>query len=159
MEQGLELLVTVQSVSYRSQWLALLAEVYSKLGRSAEALATVDNALAFVAKSGERFYAAEVWRLKGELLPRNQKSKGKSQRAKVEAEAEACFQRAIGIAQEQDAKWWELRASVSLACVWQAQGKQAEAAALLGPVCDWFTDGFDAEDLREARALLRKLNA
>ena len=73
------------------------------------------------------------------------------------AEAEACFQQAIEIAQQQRAKSWELRASVSLARLWQNQGKQAEARQLLAEIYGWFTEGFDTADLQEAKALLEEL--
>ncbi len=73
------------------------------------------------------------------------------------AEAEACFQHAIAIAQEQEAKSWELRAATSLARLWQQQGKTAEARDLLAPVYDWFTEGFDTKDLKDAKALLEEL--
>ena len=74
------------------------------------------------------------------------------------AEAEACFQQAIVIAQQQSAKSWELRAATSLARLWQSQGKRAEARALLAPVYDWFTEGFDTADLKDAKALLDELS-
>ncbi len=76
----------------------------------------------------------------------------------VEEEAEACFHKAIAIAQKQEAKSWELRAATSLARLWQQQGKNAEARDLLAPVYNWFTEGFDTADLKDARALLDKLS-
>ena len=72
-------------------------------------------------------------------------------------EAEACFQHAIAIAQQQRAKSWELRASMSLARLWQSQGKQAEARQLLAEIYGWFTEGFDTRDLQEAKSLLDRL--
>ena len=73
------------------------------------------------------------------------------------AEAEACFLQAIAVAQQQSAKSWELRASVSLARLWQRQGKQAQARHLLAEIYGWFTEGFDTKDLQEAKALLSEL--
>ena len=73
------------------------------------------------------------------------------------AQAEACFQQALTIARRQQAKSWELRAAMSLSRLWQQQGKRAEAYALLAPIYDWFTEGFDTADLQEARALLAAL--
>ena len=70
---------------------------------------------------------------------------------------EACFQNSIEIARGQDAKFWELRAAVSLARLWRTQGKPSEARALLAPVYDWFTEGFDTQDLKDAKALLEEL--
>ena len=72
-------------------------------------------------------------------------------------QAEARFQQALAIARRQQAKSWELRAATSLACLWQQQGKRAEAYDLLAPIYGWFTDGFDTADLQEARALLEAL--
>ena len=72
-------------------------------------------------------------------------------------EAEACFQQALAIARQQQAKSWELRAAMSLARLWQQQGKQTEARALLAPIYGWFTEGFDTADLQEAKALLEEL--
>ena len=83
-------------------------------------------------------------------------SKGKGQMSKVE-EAEAYFQQALEIARQQEAKSWELRAATSLARLWQSQGKKSEARDLLAPVYDWFTEGFDTADLKDAKALLERL--
>ena len=74
-----------------------------------------------------------------------------------ESEAEAAFSAALAIARNQAAKWWELRTAVSLARLWRDQGKTAEARALLAPVYDWFTEGFDTLDLKDAKALLEAL--
>ena len=72
-------------------------------------------------------------------------------------EAEACFQQARAIARQQQAKSWELRAAMSLARLWQQQGKRTEAYDLLAPVYHWFTEGFETADLQEAKALLEEL--
>jgi predicted ATPase len=72
-------------------------------------------------------------------------------------EAAACFQQALAIARQQQAKSWELRAAMSLARLWQQQGKRTEAHELLAPICGWFTEGFDTVDLQEAKALLEVL--
>lgn len=71
--------------------------------------------------------------------------------------AGACFQQALAVARRQQAKSWELRAVTSLARLWQQQGKQSEVRALLAPIYDWFTEGFDTDDLQDARALLQAL--
>jgi len=98
---------------------------------------------------GERRWEAELYRLKGEILL--------ARSAAHDAEAEACFRQALDIARHQEAKSWGLRAAMSLARLWQRQGKRAEARALLAPIYDWFTEGFDTADLREAKALLEEL--
>jgi predicted ATPase len=75
------------------------------------------------------------------------------------AEAEACFEHALTIAREQQAKSWELRAAMSMARLWRDQGKRQRAHDLLAPVYDWFTEGFDTLDLKEAKTLLEQLTA
>jgi predicted ATPase len=75
------------------------------------------------------------------------------------AQAEACFQQALALARRQQAKSWELRAAISLGRLWRQQGKRQEACALLAPIYDWFTEGFDTADLQEARALLEALES
>jgi predicted ATPase len=90
----------------------------------------------------------EVHRLKGELL---------LVRGGAEPEAEKCFQRAIEVARRQQAKSWELRATMSLCRLWQKQGKQEQARQALTEIYSWFTEGFDTPDLREATALLEEL--
>jgi predicted ATPase len=107
------------------------------------------EALTLVDTTGERWYEPELYRLKGALLL--QQSLDNS------TEAEACFHQAIMIAQNQQAKSLELRASTSLARLWQSQGKRQEAYDLLEPVYHWFTEGFDTADLKDAKALLHEL--
>jgi predicted ATPase len=95
------------------------------------------------------WYEAELHRIKGELLLR--------QAVPDVPQAEACFQQALTVARRQQAKSYELRAAVSLSRLWQQQGQQAEACALLAPIYGWFTEGFDTPDLREAKVLLEAL--
>ena len=134
---------------FRSYFLALLAEAYGKDKQVENGLGTVAEALAFVENTEERFYEAELYRLKGELLLQQSQTQ--------HPEAEDCFQQAITVAQRQAAKSWELRAATSLARLWQQQGKQAQARELLAPVYDWFTEGFETADLLDAKALLEDL--
>jgi predicted ATPase len=105
--------------------------------------------LAHVEDTGERYYAAEVYRIKGELLLR--------QAIPDMPQAEACFQQALAVARHQQARSWELRAAMSLSRLWQRQGKHAAARELLTPIYGWFSEGFDAADLQEAKALLEAL--
>ena len=116
-------------------------------------------------ETGERFYEAELYRLKGELTL--QKSSVISSQLSAtdprplapepQGEAEACFLKAIAIAQKQQAKSLELRATVSLARLWQQQGKSAEAHQMLSEIYGWFTEGFDTKDLQEAKTLIGEL--
>jgi predicted ATPase len=138
---------------WRPYWLSLLAEAYEKVGQAEEGLATLAEALTVVDKSGERFYEAELYRLKGELTLQ---SSIPSLEPRVK-EAEVCFLKAIEIARKQQAKSLELRAVMNLARLWQQQGKRQEARQVLAEIYGWFTEGFDTKDLQEAKGLLEEL--
>jgi predicted ATPase len=134
--------------SAMSLFYAWLAEVYIETGRMQEGLSTLDKALAFVAESDEGFWGEEIHRLKGELL----RAQGK------QTEAEASFHKAIAEARGRSARSLELRATMSLARLWQKQGKREEARQMLAEIYGWFTEGFDTGDLQEAKALLDELS-
>jgi predicted ATPase len=159
----------------RPYFLALLAEVYGNTGQPQEGLRMLAEALAVVDQTSACFYEAELYRLKGALTLQeaSQKSKGKSQKSKVETnpqylppnpqgeveqEVEGYFLKAIDIARKQEAKSLELRATMSLARLWQSQGKHAEAHQMLSEIYNWFTEGFDTKDLKEAKMLLEELS-
>jgi DNA-binding SARP family transcriptional activator/predicted ATPase len=127
-----------------THFLGLLAEGYGKAGQAEEGLCVLAEALAFVEKTGERYYEAELHRLKGKLLL----AQGN------QAEAEASLHKAVEVARQQSAKSWELRATVSLCRLWQKQGKGEEARQMLAEIYGWFTEGFGTPDLKEAKALL-----
>ena len=135
-------------------FLALLAEAYGTTQQAEDGLAVVTDALAIVNKTGECFYEAELYRLKGELTLQ---FSVKSQESRVK-KAEECFLKAIEIARKQQAKSLELRAATSLARLWLHQGKRAEAHKLLSEIYNWFTEGFDTKDLQEAKALIESLS-
>ena len=130
-----------------SHYTALLAKASEIAGQTEEAVTQLDDALHIVERTGERWFAAEVNRHKGQLMLRQ----GHSQAA------EELYAKALSIAREQEAKLWELRAAVSLARLRRDQHGHAEARDLLAPVYDWFTEGFETPDLREAQALLDEL--
>jgi predicted ATPase len=136
----------------RTYFLALLAKACWVRGQVEEGLEAVAEALALVDRTGDRWYEAELYRLKGELL-----SKSKYPVNDKASIPQACLQKAIELARHQQARSWELRAATSLARLWQSQGKRQEAHDLLAPVYGWFTEGFDTADLQEARALLDEL--
>jgi predicted ATPase len=154
--------------------LVLLAEAYGKVGKTEQGLTVLAKALAQVEKTGERQYEAELYRLRGELTLAQSKSRrvgnahqsvSNAEAVPVgcahptgEGEAEECFLKAIDIARKQQAKSLELRATTSLARLWQQQGKQTEAHSLLFAIYGWFTEGFDTKDLQEAKALLDELS-
>jgi predicted ATPase/class 3 adenylate cyclase len=127
-----------------------LIEAYNKVERGEEGLTALAEAQALVAKTGERYYEAELERLKGELLL--------TQSPDDPAEAEACFHNALEIARRQQAKSLELRTAMSLARLCQRQGKEGDARELLNNAFTWFTEGFDTVDLRDARTLLSELS-
>jgi predicted ATPase len=133
----------------RPYFLALLAEAHNIIGQPEAGLTVLTEALALVDTTDERWYAPELYRLKGVLLLQ--------QSSDNQDEAEICFQQAIRIAQHQQAKSFELRAATSLAHLWQQQGKRQEAYDLLVPVYHWFIEGFDTADLQEAKTLLDEL--
>jgi class 3 adenylate cyclase/predicted ATPase len=145
--------------------LAELAAAYGKVGQAEEGLKILAEALTLVDKTGERWHEAELYRIKGELSlqSRSPQSTVSDPRPlapdpQVEAEAEACFLKAIEIARKQQAKSLELRATMSLARLWQQQGKQHAAHDTLAEIYGWFTEGFDTADLQEAKALLAELS-
>jgi TOMM system kinase/cyclase fusion protein len=152
MRQGLAALHVIGAEIERVQHLALLAEAYGKVGQAEEGLRVLGEALALVDKNEERYYEAELYRLRGELTLQQSSVQGLESRVK---EAEECFLKAIEIAQRQQAKSLELRATTSLARLWQQQGTQHEARNTLSEVYGWFTEGFDTKDLQEAKALWR----
>jgi predicted ATPase len=138
----------------RPYHLARLAEAYGKAEQAEEGLTALAEALATVNKTGERFYEAELYRLKGTLTLQSQVQSPKS---KVEKEAEEYFLKAIEIARKQQAKSWELRATTSLARLWQQQGKKEDAHQRLTDIYGWFTEGFDTKDLQDAKRLIEEL--
>ena len=179
MLQGLAAYRTTGAEVWRPHYLALLTEGYGKVGQPEEGLSVLAEALVAVNKTGERFYEAELYRLKGTLTLQQfnvQGSKFKVENPQSafynpQLEAEECFLKAIEIARKQQAKSLELRATMSLARLWQQQAVEhgagskelgahirlAEAHHMLAEIYNWFTEGFDTKDLQEAKALLEAL--
>jgi predicted ATPase len=127
--------------------IALLAGACETAGQIEEALTLLDDALQIVERTGERWFAAELYRHEGQLLLQQGNTEG----------AEELYRKALSSAREQEAKLWELRAVMSLARLRRDQGRRAEARDLLAPVYAWFTEGFNTQDLKEAKALLDQL--
>jgi predicted ATPase len=127
----------------------LLADVCGHRDHSADGLQALAEAHNLVEQQEQRWWEAEIHRLRGIVLLR--------QAVPQPDEAEACFQHALDVARRQEAKSLELRAAMSLSRLWQQQGKRAKARELLAPIYGWFTEGFDTADLQEAKALLEEL--
>jgi len=171
LREGLAALQATESEIYVPLLLGALAQGYGQGGQAEEGLRVIAEALALVEKNEERWNEAELYRLKGQLtlLPGREgnahQNVSTSEAETVgaahptrEAEAEGYFLKAITIARKQQAKSWELRASTSLARLWQSQGKTHEAHSLLSEIYNWFTEGFDTKDLQEAKALIEELS-
>ena len=133
----------------RPYFLALLADAYLKTGRHKEGLKTIDEALDIVEQSRERWWQAELHRLRGQLRL--------AERTRDLADAEECFRCALAVSREQAARSLELRAATSLARLWAEQGRRTAAHDLLAPVYGWFTEGFETQDLKDAKTLLDEL--
>jgi tetratricopeptide (TPR) repeat protein len=144
---GLDAIRATGAVVLTSMLLIGLAEAHAQLGQSVEGLSCLAEAAQIIETTGERMSEAELYRVRGDLL----KSTGD------QYAGEGSYRQALGVAQRQGAKLFELRASVILARLWRDQGKCAEARDLLVRVYGWFTEGFDSTDLKEAKALLDEL--
>jgi len=149
IRQGMAALHTTGEKVFQPYFLALLAEVHGQAGQIEEGLRLLSEALTGVRNSGECWWEAELHRLQGELLLR--------QTTPDEHQVAICLHRALDVARQQQAKSLELRAATSLARLWQSQDKHQEAYDLLAPVYEWFTEGLDTADLKEAKALLNEL--
>jgi len=177
IRQGIDVWrATGSTLFFQPFLLAMLAEAHGKGGLPEEGLTVLAEALAIVNKTGERFWEAELYRLKGMLMLQSRaglrqvQDKSKTSQAnskdtntqhptpstQAEAEAEACFLKAIEIARRQSAKSLELRAVMSLSRLWQQQGKKAEARQMLAEIYGWFTEGFGTADLKEAKVILEE---
>jgi hypothetical protein len=148
VREALEASLSTSEQCWHSEAFCSLARAQAVEIRSAEGLTTIAEALAFVGQTDQRYLEAELHRLRAELLLMERN----------EVEAEASLHRAINVARRQQARSWELRATTSLARLWQKQGKEKEAQQWLAGIYGWFAEGLDTADLIEARALLEQLS-
>ena len=149
LKQGLAELRATAGVVSTPMMFTWLAQTYALLGQSAEQQSCLAEAAEIVEGTDERVSEAELlYRVPGDLLNATGDQSG----------AEQHYRQAIAVAERQSAKLFQLRASVSLARLWRDQGKRAEARDLLGPIYHWFTEGFDAPDLKDAKSLLDELS-
>ena len=151
MRQGLAADLATGAKAWHPYFLSMLAEAYEAGGQPEAGLNALIEAQAVMDTIEVRFYEAELHRLKGVLLLKQSVSDASL--------AETCFHETLDVARRQQGKFWELRAAMSLARLWQSQGKCQDAHDVLAPVYDWFTEGFDTADLQEANALLNELDA
>ena len=161
MSSGLEAYWATGAELLRPYLIGLFAEALAEGGSTQRGLALLADALEAVEKTGERFYEAELYRQKGELLSRPYGEGSKLidlARSSRSCEIERCFLKAMTVAGRQQAKWFELRAATSLARFWQHQGRKEEAQTMLAESYNWFTEGLDTADLKDARLLLSQLN-
>jgi len=169
MRRGLAAKQTIGAELQCPHFLTLLSEALGKARQAEEGLRLLEEALEMAHRNEDGFYYAELYRIKGELLLMQSAGRGLSLAATggkavvkpepaVVVQAEGCFNQAIKIAQQQQAKSWELRAAMSLARLYQNQGKKEEARGLLAEIYDRFTEGFETADLREAKAMLEELS-
>jgi predicted ATPase len=135
---------------FRPNALSLLAEVCLLNGQAEKGLKALEEAQVFMNNNDERYWEAEIYRLKGELLL--------SQSIENQSGAESCFQEALNVSRHQQTKSLELRATTSLSRLWQSQEKKEEARRLLSEIYGWFTEGFDTADLKDAKKLLEELS-
>ncbi len=148
LRQGMEIRQQTGVVMFSPEFLSFLIEAYGRANQFEQGLAVVADTLALANSTGERYWSAELHRQKGELLL----AQGATQEA-----VEGCFLQALDIARRQNAKALELRAALSLARLWQQQGRQSEAYRLLAAIYGWFSEGFDTPDLQDAQSLLAEL--
>lgn len=148
MQEGLSSRLRASAHIHQPALMMLLAQVHGQARQPLLGLRLLDDALDVVEATGDRFCEAELYRLKAELLWMQ------SEQNKVES----YLRQAIRISRQQKAKFQELRAAMSLARIWQMQGKRQAACALLAEVYEWFTEGFTTPDLVEAKALLEELS-
>jgi len=145
---GIELNSASNNAANAAFYSSLLTRAYARAGRLNDGLRVLDQAIARVEQSGERFFEAELFRLKGELLH--------SSNADAPS-IKTCLRKAIEVARSQSAKSLELRATTSLARLLAKQSNRDEARAMLAEIYGWFTEGFDTADLKDAKALLDQL--
>jgi predicted ATPase len=145
--QGLAVYRSIGAGVYQTGYLGCLAEMYLVAGQVDAGLEAVGEGLEAVRETGERVMEAELYRLRAELLRRQGR----------DIQAEADLHQALAIAREQQARWWELRATSSLCRLWRDQDKRGGAHGMLAELYNWFTEGFDTLDLQEAGALLEEL--
>ncbi len=158
MRQILAAYQGIRSTNIKPFLWAMLAEILGDAGQIEEALAVVQESLDVASSTGMQNHEAEICRLKGELLLKKVDLHKSSAMKSLLIEAESCFEQAVETARRQQARCFELRATTSLARIWQKQNRLAEARERLTQIHDWFTEGGDTLDLQEANVLIQELS-
>jgi predicted ATPase len=151
LTSGITALRSTGATLWMPFYLICLARAYAELDQFDDAWRCIGEAMTTIETTGERWCEAEIHRIAGEIALMS--------REPDVTKAEAYFERALAVARQQQAKSWELRAAMSMARLWRDQGKRQQAHDLLASVYDWFTEGFDTLDLKEAKTLLEQLKA
>jgi predicted ATPase len=146
---GLTAFRSTGATQWASLFLPYLTRAYAELGQFEDAWRCMSEAMIAIETTKERLFEAEAYRMAGEVALLSSET----------TKADDYFDRALAVARKQQAKFWELRAAMSMARLWRNQGKRDEARELLAPIYGWFTEGFDTRDLKEAKALLDELAA
>ena len=149
MASGIALLRSTGTTYWLPTFRSYLAMAYAELSQFDDAWCCLSEAMTAIERTGETWFEADVYRIAGEVALQGPQTDP--------AKAEAYFKHALAVARQQQAKSFELRASMSMARLWRDQGKVQQARELLAPVYGWFTEGFETRDLKEAKTLLEQL--
>ena len=147
MHSAIAAIERTKSLNRRTLYLGHYAAAHASLGQPDVGLDLLDEAIRIAEKTNEKFFEAELYRLRGKMLL----TLGRT------GEAEAGLRRALTIARQQQARWWELRTATALAKHWHEEGKHTDARSLLQSAYGWFVEGFDTADLQAAKAFLNEL--
>jgi len=146
---GMAVYQSSRATIYVPFFLSHLSVLYARLGRLEDASRCIHEAMNRLESTKERWCEAELCRIAGQIALLSREPDA--------ARAQTCFERALAVARQQQAKSWELRGAMSLARLRRDQGKRVEARELLAPVYEWFTEGLNTRDLKKAKALLEEL--
>jgi adenylate cyclase len=151
MQRAYEAYYATKTTLNRTAFLVAFAQVCLIAGQSARGLKAIEESIDLGEETGERWFQAEAWRIKGELLLIGEE--GTTLDEEIKLEADTFFRTAYEIAKQQDAKAFELRAVISLARLWNREDRSSEVREILKETLDWFTEGFDTPDLQKAQML------
>jgi predicted ATPase len=155
MQKAYEAYYATKTTLNRTAFLVVFAQVCLEAGQGARGLKAIEESIDLGEETGERWFQAEAWRIKGELLLKGEEGTTLDEENRLEAKT--CFRTAYKIAKQQDAKAFELRAAISLARLWNREDRSSKVREILKETLDWFTEGFDTPDLQKAQRLLDEM--